>query len=131
MKRPIISCQKKREEIVKKFCEHISTGKSQSSFVYDDGEITLSRQLVEKWIKETPYLYDYFLNVAKAKQFGHWEKVLHECARGENKIANVSCLRMIFRNMFNWEKEENPQDKQDAHLDELRSFFSSIIEKKG
>jgi len=101
-----------KEKVYKSYCQHLSLGKCQNSWYYEDDGLTLTSETLEKYIKEDVDFDTIHKDIAKAKGLAIWEDVLAKGAKCERDI-NTAAMQMIMRNMYSWDKEDkdNSQDK--------------------
>lgn len=97
-----------KKEVFASYLAHIAKGKSKKSWWFDNGEITITWQCMDSYIRDEPSLFS-SLQIERAKSNGYqiWEQVAEDSATGVNKDANTASLQMVMRNKFRWDKEDD------------------------
>jgi hypothetical protein len=105
-----------RQLAYKSFCEHIAKGRAIDSWYFEHPEATLSYKTMLKYIKDEEEFPPEQREIAKAKGYAHWEKVVEDSAIGINKDANTASLQMLMRNKFGWDKNTHKPTEDTGEL---------------
>ncbi len=97
-----------KSQAFESYLAHLAKGKSKKSWWFDNGELTLTWETMESYIKNDPKVFSSIkINIAKSQGYNHWEQVAEDSAKGINKDANTASLQMVMRNKFGWDKEDH------------------------
>src|SRR5579872_3782694 len=118
-----------RQEAYRSFCEHLSGGFSQESFVFECDEGSISYKTMLTWIKDEDEFPPEQKQMAIAKGHKGWESVLYDAAKGKNPDANPACLQMIMRNKYGWDRRDDRAKEQEPEL--LASYERLMVQLKG
>ena len=95
-----------KQEAYQQYCNHIASGKSHRSFVFEHPEISLTWETMEKYIKDEPSVFDPVQRKnAEAKSLEHWEAIGKEMMLGKVKGCQPAIYQIMMRNKFKWDRE--------------------------
>lgn len=100
-----LKTKEQKEKVYKSYCQHLALGKSQQSWYYEDDELTLTSETLEKYIKNDQDFDTIHKEIAKSKGFAIWEDILFKGAKCEKEI-NTAAMQMIMRNMYHWDRDD-------------------------
>lgn len=127
----LISDELKRQ-VFDSYLSHLAKGKSKKSWWFDNGQVTITWQCMETYIKNEPGIFD-SLQIDRAKSNGYqiWEQVVEDSAKGLNRDANTASLQMLMRNKFNWDKEDNVnRDTKGTLVEKFLGILDKMDDKK-
>lgn len=119
-------------QVFDSYLSHLAKGKSKKSWWFDNGQVTITWQCMESYIKNEPEVFD-SLQIERAKSNGYqiWEQVVEDSAKGLNRDANTASLQMLMRNKFNWDKEDNVnKDTKGTLVEKFLGILDKMDDKK-
>ncbi len=105
-------------QVYKSYCEHLAAGKVKKSWYFDENNLTLTWETMEKYIANEPQNFDPQKKaVAVAKGMAYWESIVDGKAIGTHKEADTATLQMNMRNKYGWDKNsENTEEDVEPYL---------------
>lgn len=123
-----------RQMAYKDYCKHIATGNSKDSWYFEHEQLTCTAQTFDKYLKDELEFNPIHKQIANAKGYQHWERIVHGSADGSNKEANTASLQMVMRNKFSWDKKDNDAQESSKEIleasDNLKALARTISEMK-
>jgi hypothetical protein len=106
-----------RQKAYKQYCEWLSLGKSGRSFTFEEGDLMCTGKTIESYIANYPLEFPpVHKELAKSKGMAKWEQLVEDSAVGINQKANTASLQMLMRNKFGWDKQNQEQETNEAHV---------------
>ncbi|MBE3085594.1 MAG: hypothetical protein IMZ64_05180 [Bacteroidetes bacterium] len=117
-----------KKEAYGSYCKWIESGKSHKSWCFEKGELLLTWQTMETYIKNEPKDFNQkHKEAAISKSLEKWEKRGEALIESE-KRCQPAIYQMFMRNKFGWDKE-TPEEKTERRRDEgsiLETIFREI-----
>lgn len=99
-----------KEKVYQDYCKWIASGKSHKSWYYDQDDLTLTWQTIERYIKEDEDLDPIHKEIAVAKSLAFWEQIGIDMILGKVLHCSPAVYQMIMRNKFGWDKDSELKD---------------------
>lgn len=118
------------DQVYASYCDHLAAGFSKDNWYYEKTHkgrmFTLCYRTLKSWLLEHGDMFcEEKREIAWAKGYQFWEKLLIDSAKGINK-ARTASLQMIMRNKYGWDKnlqtDEDSAELLDAHLKVIKPF---------
>ena len=116
-----------RQEAYKQYCQHIASGESKESFVFQHPELTCTHQTMEKYIAKDPIEFPpIHKEIAESLSFLHWTGLGKRMMLGQIEKCQPAIFQMFMRNKFGWDKE----DKADSSMSHAEKILDIIMGRK-
>ncbi len=96
-----------RQDAYRQYCQHIASGESKESFVFQHPELTCTYKTMDKYIHENPIEFPpIHKEIAESLSFLHWTGLGKQMMLGEIEKCQPAIFQMFMRNKFSWDKED-------------------------
>lgn len=113
------------------YCDHIAHGYPKEAWGFYRDDVSVSKVTMERYIKLHPELCPIvLLENAQASNYKVWFSVVADSARGDNLKANTTSLGMIMRNIHDWDKKVEKEDRTDEVLSRFDAYLESAKNKE-
>lgn len=118
-------------KVYKNYCDYLAKGKIAKYWYYEDETLTLTRETIEKYIKEDDDFDPIKKEIAIAKGFQIWETICEDGAKADREV-NTPTLQMVMRNKYGWDSktEDTSISKNEGIIEKIAANLAQDVKNQ-